>query len=167
MRLLIILLSAALLLACTDKDEPNAFSGQQIVYDLNQGSEFPISGTATFRERISGELELVIALTGTDGDIEHPAHLHYGDISTPDAEVAVLLSPVNGNSGKSVTVFSHLDNETPFSFDDLLAFDGHIKVHQDGGPNKHVILAFGNVGRAAKAGSTTSGRVAVTVCKSK
>lgn len=144
-RILVILLIG--LLACTDTEESELYTTNKIIYTLQEGSQFPISGTITFRERISGELEATIALTGTEGDINHPAHLHYGSFDTPDAEVAVLLSPVYGETGESTTIFNKLNDETPFGFNDLKSFDGHIKVHQDGGQNKNVILAYGNIGR--------------------
>ncbi|MTI21874.1 hypothetical protein E1176_12650 [Fulvivirga sp. RKSG066] len=164
MRYISLLLLLALSACDKDSDTPSIYTDNEVTYVLEPGSEFPIAGTAVFKERTNGDLEVIIQLTGTDGAIEHPTHLHYGDISTPDAEMALALNPVKGETGQSITIFNQLIDETSFGYEELQAFDGHIKVHQDGGPNKQVILAYGNVGSSAK--SQNNGRVEIAVCKS-
>lgn len=110
-------------------------------------------------------VELRINLEGTEGAIQHPAHLHYGDISTPEAEVARLLTPVSGETGESTTEFNMLVDESSFSYEVIEQFDGHIKVHLDGDANKSTILASGNIG-AAYLKSGNSSRKEIAVCKS-
>jgi hypothetical protein len=39
-----------------------------------------------------------------------------------------------------------LDDQTQFSYEDLLNFNGSVKVHMDDGPNKDVVLAGTNIG---------------------
>jgi hypothetical protein len=164
MRLLSIIFTLILLIGCDSEEEVYQYTGNVTVYELQKASDFPISGTATIKERRDGQVEIFIQLEGTDGNIEHPTHLHYGNISTPDAEVALVLNPVLGTTGKSATRFTALKDETPITYTELLEFDGHIKVHLDGGANKSTILAAGNVGSAAKV--KTTGRVEIAVCKS-
>ena len=135
-----------------------------MIYELEQSSQFPIEGTATFVERRDGKVEIQIKLSGTEGDIEHPAHLHYGDLSTPDAEVALLLQPILGATGESITITDKLNDESLLTYDRILTFDGHIKVHQDGGPNKSTILASGNIGSAYTKNSS-GGRQKISTCK--
>lgn len=165
MRHLLVLLLAGLISCSSDDETPDLYTSNEVIYMLEAGSQFPISGTATVKERTSGDLEFIIQLNNTDGDIEHPVHLHYGDISTPDAEIAAMLNPVFGETGQSITVLNQLGDETAFTFEDLQSFNGHIKVHQDSGPNKDVILAYGNVGIATT--QSVNGRISIAVCKSK
>lgn len=136
------------LLSCDENEEPLVYTNNQQVFELIQSSQFPISGTATFLERRDGFVEIRIELNGTEGNIEHPAHLHYGDVSNPDAEVAAVLEPVLGSTGQSITLVNKLSNENILTYQKLTDFDGHIKVHQDSGPNKNTILAAGNIGSA-------------------
>lgn len=153
------------LISCNEDEEPNVYTGNQLIYDLVQSSQFPVSGTATFVERRDGLVELRIALNGTEGNIEHPAHLHYGDVAAPDAEVARLLTPVNGETGISVSEFNRLTDESEITFNDLSDFNGHIKVHLDGDANKSVILASGNIGVAYTKNASGS-RQEIAICKS-
>lgn len=152
-------------LSCDDNEEPLVYTNNQQEFELLQSSTFPINGTVTILERRDEQVEIRISITGTEGDTQHPAHLHFGDVSAPDAEVALLLTPVLGSTGESITLTNRLNNEQPITYEDLLTFDGHIKVHQDNGPNKNIILASGNIGSAfTKSGNT--GRQKIAVCKS-
>lgn len=164
MRYFLLILLTGLISCSSDDEVPSVYTSNEVIYSLEAGSQFPISGTATVKERTTGDLEFIIQLNGTDGDIEHPVHLHYGDVSTPDAEIAAMLNPVFGETGQSITVFNKLGDETPFSFEYLENFNGHIKVHQDSGPNKDVILAYGNIGIASS--QSTNGRISIAICKS-
>lgn len=164
MRILLCLLFILSLQACSDDNETSHYTGKEQIYALIQASDFPISGTVTVLERRDGHAEIHINLTGTEGDISHPAHLHYGDISTPNAEMAAQLTPVYGKTGESITILEMLNDETPITYDELINFEGHIKVHLDAGPNKSITLAAGDIGSAAK--SSSSGRRVIAVCKS-
>ena len=139
------------------------FTGNEVVYSLQGASIFPISGTATFKERKDGNTTIVIKLTGTQGNIEHPVHLHLGDIASPGAEIAALLNPVKGNTGKSETTFTMLADETAITYSQLIALEACIKVHLAAdGPDRDTILAGGNIGELANA--RTDGEI--TPCKS-
>ncbi len=134
---------------CDTEEEVSVYTGNEQQYALSQASNFPVNGFVVFRERRDNLTEIKINLTGTDGDINHPTHLHYGNISNPDADMALLLTPVNGITGESISIVNALNDETVMTYNDFINFDGHIKVHLDGGPNKNVILAIGNIGLAA------------------
>ncbi|MTI28615.1 hypothetical protein [Fulvivirga kasyanovii] len=156
------------LAACSDDDqgENNLFTGREVTYNLLQGSDFPVYGTVTFKERKDLSLQAEIKLEGTEGDAVHPAHLHYGDISDPDAEMALALTDLSAKTGESLTIITKLMDETPFDYNDLLEFDGSVKVHLAAtGDGKNVVLAGGNVGKGAKT-TNTNGRVTIAVCKS-
>jgi hypothetical protein len=139
------------------------FTGNEVVYSLQAGSEYDISGTATFRERKDGNTSIIIKLTGTEGNLQHPVHVHMGDIGSPGTEVAALLNPVQGSNGKSETTFTMLADETPVTYAQLIALEACIKVHLAAdGPDRDVILAGGNIGDLVNA--RTSGKI--SICKS-
>jgi hypothetical protein len=141
------------------------FTGNEVVYPLQAGSVYQISGTATFKERKDGNTNIVIELTGTEGALQHPVHLHLGNISAPGAEVAASLNPVLGSSGKSETTFSILADETPVKYEQLIALNACIKIHlAASGPDRDIILAGGNIGIAEGARIAASDQIGI--CKS-
>lgn len=155
-----------ILIACSDDDpaESDLFTGRAVTYDLFQGSEFPVYGTVTFSELKDLSLQAEVKLQGTEGDAFHPVHLHYGSISTPDAEMALALNDLSAKSGESITIITKLMDETTFGYDDLLKFEGSVKVHLSAtGDGKNVVLAGGNIGAAT---GDQTGRVSIAVCKS-
>jgi hypothetical protein len=144
----------------------NDFTGNQSIYPLLSGSTYPINGTVTFKEKTDGSTLIQIALSGTEGDLKHPVHLHLGDLSTPDAAVAALLNPVIGKTGISETLLSKLSDESTITYHELVQYNACIKVHlSDAGPDKNIILAGGNIGIASTA-DATGGRNGMRVCKS-
>lgn len=158
---------AASLFACQEKEEiKSEYTGNETVYALLQASDYNVQGTVTFRERIDGNAEVDITLSGTEGAIEHPVHLHLGDISVPGADVAALLSPVIGSTGRSQTILTRLADESTITYRELLNLDACIKVHLSAvGENRDIILAGGNIG-AASSRDVSMGRSAFGVCGS-
>ncbi|MCK6618284.1 MAG: hypothetical protein L6Q51_11640 [Cyclobacteriaceae bacterium] len=153
--------------ACQENE--NALSnltGNEITYALQAGSAYPVSGSVTIKERKDGTAQIVVALSGTEGNILHPVHLHLGDIATPDAEIAALLNPVKGSVGTSETTLSMLADESPITYEALIGLNACIKVHlADSGPDRDIILAGGNIG-SAYANASGRSRVEFGVCKS-
>ena len=142
------------------------FTGNEAVYPLLQASAYDVNGTVTFKEKTDGSTKIIVALSGTEGDVEHPVHLHLGNISTPDAAVTALLNPVLGKSGMSETNLHQLADETVVTYKQLVDFNACIKVHLGAsGPDRDIILAGGNIG-AASLSDITSGRTSISVCKS-
>lgn len=137
-------------LSCTE-DEEGGLTGRQIEYPLSSAnSAYLYEGTAVFKEMETGGLEITIQLSGDRGEEAYyfPAHLHFGVYDTPEAPMAAMLNPVDIRTLKSVTVVDKLSSGGSFQFDDLKDFDGHIKVHlADDGPDYHVILVTGNIGK--------------------
>jgi hypothetical protein len=166
MRMFIAALAATILLAaCQENDTiKSEFTGNQSVYALVPGSVYQISGTVTFKEKTDGTAKVEIVLTGTEGDVKLPVHLHLGNISTTGAGVTALLNPVTGKTGKSETYLTKLADESAVTYQQLIDLDACVKVHlAAAGPDKDIILAAGNIGKAA---GSPSGRQSVNVCKS-
>ncbi|MCE2994309.1 MAG: hypothetical protein ACK5RG_07815 [Cyclobacteriaceae bacterium] len=152
------------LTACQKSELVSDFTGNQAVYSLAAGSAYNVNGTVTFKERKNGTTTVLIELTGTEGDAKFPVHLHLGDISTPDAEIALLLSPLTAASGKSETVIKTLANETQVTYKELLAMAACVKVHlAESGPSYSVILAAGNIGTNGT--TIANGRTGIAVCQ--
>lgn len=143
----------------------NDLTGNEVVYALQSGSVYPISGTVTLKEKKDGSALVIVELTGTEGNIQHPVHLHMGDISAPGADVAALLTPVIGSTGKSETILTRMADETTITYAQLVKLDACIKIHlADAGPDRDIILAGGNIGSASNA--RLDGRVGFGICKS-
>lgn len=140
------------LVSCNDDDAPSEFTGNEMTYILHEMSDYPVSGTATFKEKKDGSTSIKIILTGTEGDVEHPVHLHYGSMANP-GEVAVLLNPVIGSKGTSETLLTTFADETAVTYESLLEMEACIKVHlSSSGPGQNIVLAGGNIGTAEDEG---------------
>lgn len=152
--------------ACQESESTSEFTGNEVTYALLPGSEYPVSGTVVLKERRDGSTTVAVAITGTDGSDQLPLHLHLGDLSTADAAVAALLSPVDAKTGVSETRITRLADETPVTYAGLLQLEACIKIHlADTGPGRDVILAGGNIGSAFTK-SIANGRTGIGVCKS-
>ncbi len=154
------------LISCQENMSTNDYTGNEVTYDLQSSSQYDISGIVTLKEKRDGTTQVVVRLTGTSGESKLPVHLHLGDISTPAADVAALLSPVNAKTGVSETILKQLSDESDVSFSDLIELNACIKVHlSDVGPERDVILAGGNIG-SSMLKSIENGRIGLAPCKS-
>ncbi len=122
----------------------NALNGNFEDYDLASVSDPSISGTATFAERNSGFTLITVQLTGTTTGGDHPMHIHANDVATGGG-IAVSLTNVEGGSGLSRTHVTMLDDGTEVTYEDLIAFDGHINVHLSAA-DLATLIAQGNIG---------------------
>ena len=140
-------------------------TGNEMVYPLQKASDYNISGTVTIKEKCDGSSIVEVSLTGTEGDLEHPVHLHLGNISESGSDVAALLNPVIGSTGKSETLLKHLSDETEITYRQLIDLNACIKVHlAASGADRDIILAGGNIGVASA--DIAGGRAGIGVCKS-
>ena len=153
-------------IACQDNVPISEFTGNETTYALQKSSAYDVSGTVTLKERKDGTSTVLVELSGTDGTVNHPVHLHLGDLSVKGADVAALLSPVLGLTGKSETRVDKLADETSITYTDLIKLEACIKVHlSDTGLERDIILAAGNIGTAVSK-NNAGGRIGVSVCKS-
>ena len=165
-RIAMALFVGAVVTACQENESISVeTTGNEMVYPLQQASDYAISGTVSIREKCDGSSIVVVSLSGTEGDIEHPVHLHLGTISEPGADVAALLNPVLGSTGQSETLLKQLSDETQISYRQLIDLNACIKVHlAASGPERDIVLAGGNIGVASS--DTAGGRAGVGICKS-
>ena len=161
-----IVLCGLVWISCQESENISDFTGNEITYALQPGSQYSVSGSVTIKERRDGSSTVLVSLTGTSGDAKLPLHLHLVDITTPGADVAALLSPVNSKTGISETKLTQLANETSISYAELVKLEACLKVHlSDTGAERDIILAGGNIGASYKK-AISSGRTTVGVCKS-
>lgn len=155
-----------LLSSCQENVGTSDFTGNENTYDLQSASQYNISGVVTLKEKRDGSTQVVVKLTGTSGESKLPVHLHLGDISTPGADVAALLNPVNAKTGTSETLLKHLADESTVTYSDLIKLNACLKIHlSDVGPERDIILAGVNIG-ASLSKSIENGRTGFVPCKS-
>ncbi|MCX8490731.1 MAG: hypothetical protein ORN54_06655 [Cyclobacteriaceae bacterium] len=154
-----------LMCACTTNENVSEFTGKQTTYALQKASQYDVSGTVAFKEKRDGSVVVVVDLTGVSRDSKYPVHLHLGDLSTPRANVAALLTPLAGKTGKSETTLTKLADETAISYSDLTNLEACIKIHlSDVGPEKDIVIAAGNIGATATR-SIAGGRLGIASCQ--
>lgn len=162
----LVILTTMLSCQSTENDPVSDFTGNETTYDLQSASEHAVTGTILFKERRDGKITASVQLTGTSGTSKFPVHLHLGDLGTADADVALLLNPVDASTGRSETTFSMLADETTITYDQLNDLSASIKIHLgETGDDRNVILAAGNIG-ASFAKANPSGRTGIATCKS-
>lgn len=125
----------------------NELTGMSTTYALNSKDVPGIEGQAVFYERANGEALAILTVANTPADGVHPAHIHNNSASEGGA-IALSFNPVDGNTGMSKTNISALDDQTAFSYSDVLQFDGYINVHLSA-ENLATIVAQGDIGANA------------------
>ncbi|MEJ1222643.1 hypothetical protein [Sediminicola sp. 1XM1-17] len=74
----------------------------------------------------------------------HPAKIYLNNVAQ-GGEVANTLAAIECDCESSTTLVSKLDNGTAISYDELVKFNGHLKIHQNE-DHMEVIIAQGNIG---------------------
>ena len=121
-------------------------------YDLGEKAVDGISGDITFSERNNGEVLATIALNGTPDGGMHPAHIH-ANTAAEGGDILVSFTPVNGNSGISITNIKTFDDGTAFAFSDIENLDGYVNVHLSAA-DLGTIVAQGDIGQNDLTGMT-------------
>ena len=153
-RLLLLLTLSFGLGSCADPEE-QYYTGRSLEVDLFQASTYAYKGKVEFKEVVGGSLELYLRLDGAKSNTgdAFPAHLHFGSYNQADAPIAQILNPLSSSKLESTTQLGTLSDGRNLKFDELAAFDGHIKIHlANEGPEYSVILVAGNLGPKSKAG---------------
>jgi hypothetical protein len=113
---------------------------ENTMYPLTEVNGSGMYGTATLYRAARGNgAYVVLDLEGTAEGEAFPAHIHQG-VAGSNGAVVVSLSDVTGAEGESVTFVSTMDDGTPITYDNLLAYDGYVNVHGA------QLLATGNIG---------------------
>ena len=164
--LALILISSAIVLSCNNNSnqEPSLLTGNTETYTLYQASEYNVDGKVTFSEMKDGNSYITIEITPTEKGLQHPAHIHYLPIEE-SGDMAVVLNPVDGETGISSTELKELENGTSISYEELIGLNASVKVHLSATPpDYYTLLVGGNVG-AAQSKENPFARFEITVCK--
>lgn len=140
-------ITAIMLVSCDGKPpDLGEFTGKETIYLFEGQSIHDVTGSILFQEKKGGSLLATIQLKNTTEGASHPAIIYFGSVEAPES-VALILEPVDGSSGKGTTEFSELGDSTPLNFEELLIFDGHVKIHMDAGTNIGAVLTSANLGK--------------------
>ncbi len=130
-----------ILTGCQEEEMAN-----EVSFELFQAGFKPTRGAVNFTELGPAKIRVHVDLSPI-GEGEYAAHLHYGNIREV-GELAYRLTPVNGETGQSVTVLDQVvlpDGEL-LTFEVLERMNGSVKVHQNTELFSNLVLAYGNVG---------------------
>jgi len=122
----------------------NALTGRFQQFSLTAVDVNNADGLLTVEERESGYSLLTVDLEQTVAGRQHPATLNFGVIAD-DAEIAVFLNPVDGDSGISKTDLEQLDGGLLIPYQALIEFSGFIRVHLGPDADMTTIVSQGNI----------------------
>lgn len=125
----------------------NELTGESTTYSLDELDVPGISGSVTFEERVNGEAQATIMLTGTPDGGMHPAHIH-ANSAAEGGPILYTFGMVDGTTGMIRTNLSMLDDGTMFGYSDVLSVDGYVNVHLSA-DELGTIVAQGNIGENA------------------
>ncbi|MEX0275739.1 MAG: hypothetical protein AB3N16_15310 [Flavobacteriaceae bacterium] len=122
---------------------PNKLTGKSKEYGVTPVGNSPIVGKAIISERVNGTSLIVITLAGTTAQSNPKAYIYEKAIDSL-GNIAIDLSDVQGDKGYSATQVEALNNGQGLTYDDLIDFDGHIKIVDSA--DETLVLAQGNIG---------------------
>lgn len=142
----------------TDDVDPGATdpepTGQEKSFPLASISNLQLVGTAKFIEIDDNSITVEIEINNAVAGGEHPAHIHV-NTAVEGGDIAISLTPVNGDTGMSSTNFNQLDDGTAITYAQLLDFDGYINIHNSV-DDLGTLVAQGDVGQNELTGVTKS-----------
>jgi len=141
------LLSFSLVISsCTKEDSDSNPSTSVKVFTLKPVSNSQISGKVTFTKNEDGSTTVLLEISNSSTDI-HPAFINYNNAET-GGSVAITLAPIECECEASTTIVTTLDDGTPITYEQLMEFDGHLSIHQNG-EHLEIIIVEGNIGSNA------------------
>ncbi len=146
--LLLLFMLPLFFMSCKDDNNvtiPTVVQLDSKTYNLEQVSDSGISGTAKFIKNSDATFSIELDLRNTPAGGIHPAHIHF-NTAAEGGDIALTLTPVNGNTGKSTTNFTKLDDGTAITFEELLDFNGYINVHLSA-DQLPTLVAQGDIGQ--------------------
>jgi len=124
----------------------NVITTTNKTYALLAVDAYEVTGNALFEKRVNGNTLVTVTLIGAIAGETYPASINLSSTSTiGGGPVVIILSSVNGTTGKSYTNIKQLDSGIKMTYNNWLVYDGHINVYQNSiaFPN---IICQGNIG---------------------
>ncbi len=141
--LLIFVLGFTFLSGCSKDDAPEISESK--VFQLRYVEDPSLLGKVIIKKNTDGSSTVSLQLNGTSTEV-HPAYIYYNSLAQ-GGPIAITLDPCG--CLESNTVVTKLDNGQDISYEELINFNGHVKIHhtyQDIG----TILLNGNIGSNAR-----------------
>ena len=166
---LFVLLILIVATACNDNNENTDFTGNQLEIQMIPGTidGNTTTGTLLIKERTDEKAQIEVTLNNVIQNAEHPVHLHFGSLDD-NGTVATFLTTLKEESGigRSISILDRLDDNTELTFNQLIQFNGSIKIHfEASGPMENEILASTNIGlNAPDNAAYLNGSKSITVC---
>ncbi|MCC4213126.1 CHRD domain-containing protein [Leeuwenhoekiella parthenopeia] len=139
-------LSLFMLFSCSEDDSPSEVVnelGLRTSFDLNAVNA-STSGMVQFTENADGSVNIALVLDSPLAGV-NPAHIHYNS-AAEGGEIALTLESIGDGEKLSVTRnVTALDDGTPISYEELIAFDGYINIHQSA-DDLGTLLLQGDIG---------------------
>ena len=167
---ILILASFAIYISCSSEGETD-FTGNEVSIPMISGTVEgnTTNGMLTIRERKDGSAQIEIIVDNVIKNAIHPIHLHYGSLED-NGNVATILSELTESNGvgSSVSILTELSNGQRLSYNDLMVWDGSIKVHFEAtGPLEKALIVSSNIGlNQADNSAYMTGDKQITICNS-
>ena len=136
-----------LIISSCGKDNTTEEILSKNVFALSPVADSKISGNVSFVKYEDGRTEVILKINNSSEDI-HPAYI-YANSLTEGGPVALTLAPIECDCEESITVVSKWDNGQAVTYEDLITFDGHLKIHQNK-EHLEIVIAQGNIGMNAQ-----------------
>ncbi|MET7030097.1 hypothetical protein [Sediminicola luteus] len=137
----------SLLISGCGKDDATEVILAKNVFALSPVADSNISGNVSFVKYEDGRTEVILQINNSSKDI-HPAFI-YSNSLAEGGPVALTLAPIECDCEESITVVSKWDNGQAVTYEELINFDGHLKIHQNS-DHLEIVIAQGNIGANAK-----------------
>ena len=98
-------------------------------YTLSSIGGSKVGGSVMFSQLKTGLTRVVIELDTTGGNGVYPAHIH-DNAAIVSGGIAVDLNAVDANTGKSTTIVRKKKDGAAITYEQLVAFNGYVNVHQ-------------------------------------
>lgn len=132
------------LASCDDDDDDKSSQKDERTYTLDPLSNSGVSGTVTFKKQNAQTTLITVQLSGTQAGNSHPAHIHSGSAGS-GGPIVLDFNAVDGATGKSETMVTKMNDGSAVTYEQLIAFDGHVNVHLSA-TQLEVMIAQGNIG---------------------
>ncbi len=127
---------------CDNNSATNDFDSE-MVYSLQSVSDPGILGKVTISRNDNNSSTVLVELNGTSTDI-HPTFIYYNNLAQ-GGPVAITLNPIDCDCEFASTVVTAMDTGNSITYEELIHFNGHIKVHLNA-DSLGTVLLQGNIG---------------------
>jgi len=143
LKVLIVLVVCLSFTNCSNDDGPAQLKSQ--IYQLRYVEDPSLLGKIIISQNSDGSSNVRMELNGTSTEV-HPTFIYYNSLSQ-GGPVAITLDPCG--CVVSNTHVTKLDNGNPITFDELINFNGHLKVHRSENYMETILLQ-GEIGKNAR-----------------